>query len=64
MEWIRQEETGALFLTDIRKIVMSKTPNKAFTNSLYRHMKRNMVAILDEEGKEHYDSRMQEINSQ
>ncbi len=51
MEWIRQEETGTLYLTDIRKIVMAKHQNKAFTNSLYRHMKRNMVAILDEEVK-------------
>ena len=58
MEWIRQEETGTLYLTDIRKIVMSKQHNKAFTNSLYRHMKRNMVAILDEEGKEQFENRI------
>ena len=53
MEWVRQEgDPGTLYLTDIRKIVMAKQNNKAFTNSLYRHMKRNMVAILDEEGKD------------
>lgn len=53
MEWVRKEDDpGALYLTDIRKIVMAKHNNKAFTNSLYRHMKRNMVAILDEEGRE------------
>jgi hypothetical protein len=63
MEWIRQEETGTLYLTDIRKIVMAKSHNKAFTNSLYRHMKRNMVAILDEEGKQQFENRIQEINN-
>ena len=53
MEWVRQEEDPhALYLTDIRKIIMAKQNNKAFTNTLYRHMKRNMVAILDEEGRE------------
>lgn len=60
MEWVRQEgDPGTLYLTDIRKIVMSKQHNKAFTNSLYRHMKRNMVAILDEEGKEQYNNKIQ-----
>jgi hypothetical protein len=61
MEWVRQEDTGLIFLTDIRNIVMAKQNNKAFTNSLYRHMKRNMVAILDEEGKEQLDNRLQDI---
>jgi hypothetical protein len=52
MEWLREEESGTIFLTDIRNIVLAKQNNRAFTNSLYRHMKRNMVAILDEQKKE------------
>ena len=52
MEWLREEDSGTIFLTDIRNIVLAKQNNRAFTNSLYRHMKRNMVAILDEEKKE------------
>jgi hypothetical protein len=52
MEWIRNEKTGLVYLTDIRKMVVSKTGNKPFTNSLFRHLKRNLVAILDEDAKE------------
>jgi hypothetical protein len=47
MEWIRHEETGMVFLTDMRNIILARANNRPFTNSLYRHMKRNMVAILD-----------------
>ena len=57
MEWLREEESGTIFLTDIRNIVLAKQNNRAFTNSLYRHMKRNMVAILDEEKKEQDEMR-------
>ena len=52
MEWIRNEQSGLVYLSDIKKMVVSKTGNKPFTNSLFRHMKRNLVAILDEEAKE------------
>jgi hypothetical protein len=52
MEWIRHEETGMIYLTDMRNIIMARANNRPFTNSLYRHMKRNMVAILDNEKKE------------
>jgi hypothetical protein len=52
MEWIREEESGTIFLTDMKNIILAKQNNRAFTNSLYRHMKRNMVAILDDEKKE------------
>lgn len=57
MEWVREEETGNVYLTDIRKIVLARQNNRAFTNSLYRHMKRNMVAILDEEKKGQEEAR-------
>ena len=53
MEWVRQETTGNLFLNDMRNIIMARQNNRPFTNSLYRHMKRNMLAILDEEHKLH-----------
>lgn len=54
MDWIRNEQTGLVYLIDIRKMVLAKTSNKPFTNSLFRHMKRNLVAILDEEAKENH----------
>ncbi len=57
MEWVREEETGIVYLTDISNIVLARQNNRAFTNSLYRHMKRNMVAILDEEKKEQDEQR-------
>lgn len=52
IEWVRHEESGAVILTDMKNIILAKANNRPFTNSLYRHMKRNMVAILDEEKKE------------
>ena len=61
MEWIREEESGTVFLTDIRNIVVAKQNNRAFTNSLYRHMKRNMVAILDDDKREEDEMRDAEI---
>jgi|LauGreDrversion4_2_1035121.scaffolds.fasta_scaffold163960_1 hypothetical protein len=61
MEWIREEESGTIFLTDMRNIVLAKQNNRAFTNSLYRHMKRNMIAILDEDKKEQDEQREKQL---
>jgi hypothetical protein len=61
MEWVREEETGQIYLTDIRNIMLARQNNRAFTNSLYRHMKRNMVAILDEEKREQDEKRDLEL---
>ena len=52
IEWVRHEKSGEIILTDMKNIILAKANNRPFTNSLYRHMKRNMVAILDEEKKE------------
>lgn len=60
MEWIRHEELGMLFLTDMRNIILARANNRPFTNSLYRHMKRNMVAILDDEKKEQIELKRKE----
>ena len=52
MEWIKSEDTGLIYLVDIKKIIMARQNNRPFTNSLYRHLKRNMIAILDNPKKD------------
>lgn len=52
MERIKSEDTGLIYLVDIKKIIMARQNNRPFTNSLYRHLKRNMIAILDNPKKD------------
>ena len=60
MEWVRVEQTGLIYLSDIRNMKVSRQGNKPFTNSLYRHMKRNLVVILDNDKKELHERRLQD----
>ena len=42
IEWVKAEHNDELYLVDIRNIVYSKHMNRPFTNTLYRHLKRNL----------------------